>query len=84
MTDKSREAFEALASDNGQSHKAVERSQNGNYKLMQTNSLWMGWAAGYRQATEACVAAAEGERCAGVPVYNMAVENVVRAIKELK
>lgn len=43
-----REAFEAWVSDNGQSPKAVERNQNGEYKLMQTNTLWMGCAFGMR------------------------------------
>lgn len=59
MTATTREAFEAWVSDNGQSPKAVERNQNGDYKLMQTNTLWMGCAFGMRDEREACAKIAD-------------------------
>lgn len=89
MTDKSSEAFEAWASDNGQNPKAVERNQHGNYKLMQTNSLWMGWQAGRNQAIEACIAAVQIEHlmdnlpCREDRAYDMAIDHVTDKLKEL-
>lgn len=53
--------FEEWVSDNGQSPKAIERNPFGDYKLMQTNTLWMGCAFGMREEREACAKLCAGD-----------------------
>jgi len=43
--DKSREGFEAWASDNGASPRAIHRGTNGGYLLMSTFTAWEAWQA---------------------------------------
>lgn len=46
--DTERQAFEAVASDNGKWPKAIERDAKGNYLLLTTANGWMWWKAARR------------------------------------
>lgn len=47
-TDAERQAFEAVASDNGKWPQAIERDAKGNYLLLTTANGWMWWQAARR------------------------------------
>lgn len=49
MVDAMREAFEAIASDNGKYSRAIERDSKGDYVLMQTRQGWSWWQAAYKE-----------------------------------
>jgi hypothetical protein len=52
MLDEMRKAFEDWATNNGRYPRAVERTTDGSYKLMKTNTDWIAWATAWNAAME--------------------------------
>lgn len=88
MTDKSREAFEVwyLSEYPTEAPRFHWVDPTRNYANMFTRLHFKGWQAGRKQAIEACIAAAEGERVSEADegaIYNNGIRDAVTAMKGL-